>query len=242
MIFAKAAYMLLSDRILPRDSKIKKATMVAIAAWGIFALFTLAFQCPVPHSWVFQPAQCATHGRLFYAIISLNLLTDLILASLIIPVVWETRMALRDRVLVVILFGLRACILAPALTEMALMHKFLGTSDQTRITVNRAILSQITVYISVLSAAIPRTNQFLSQLHTDRNTLMLPEFEIQHVQQRQQPKRESQPPTTQNESIPSTATAGNSQMSHKPGTSLLAWFSNNSRSKNRQEQEHESGI
>ncbi|KAF2671581.1 hypothetical protein BT63DRAFT_452085 [Microthyrium microscopicum] len=237
MVFAKGAFMLLSDRIVPRDPKIKMFTFGAIGAWGIFSLFVIAFQCPLPEPWVFQPAQCPTHGNLFYAIISFNALTDVLLASMIIPVVWDLRMEIRDRTLVAILFGLRAIILAPALTELIMMPTFLGTSDQTRITVARAVLSQITTYVSVLSAAIPRTNQFLQRLHTDRsNALALPEFEIYNAGQMSEPKHEEAPqPPAQNNSAPSIGTADNSQSSRKKRSSLLAWANHNTRRSNRQE-------
>ena len=107
MLSAKTSMALLSDRVAPRNVWAKASALTSFAAWAVFSLFALAFQCPLPRPWVFQPAQCPSHGNLLYPIIAINALTDVILALWIIPIVWKLRMARRDRVLVAILFGLR---------------------------------------------------------------------------------------------------------------------------------------
>lgn len=107
MFSAKTAVALLSDRVAPRKSWVKISTLTSIAAWTVFSFVTLAFQCPFPQPWVFQPAQCPTHGKLLYPIIVFNAFTDVFLALWIVPTVWKLRMAWRDRVLVIFLFGLR---------------------------------------------------------------------------------------------------------------------------------------
>jgi len=98
---------LLLNRVAPRKPWVKISTLVAITAWSIFSIFALAFQCPLPHPWIFQPAQCPSHGNLLYPIIIFNALTDIVLALGIVPNVWNLQMIAKDRNLVMILFGLR---------------------------------------------------------------------------------------------------------------------------------------
>ena len=51
---------------------------------------------------------------------------------------------------------------------------------------------RIIVYVSLVGAAIPRTNQFLSQLRNNRTwTLQVPDFEIFDARRRSEPKPES---------------------------------------------------
>jgi len=107
MFSAKTAIALLSDRVAPRKRRDKISTLTCIAAWTIFSLFALAFQCPFPQPWVFQPAQCPTQGKLLYPIVVFNAIIDVFLALWIVPTVWKLQMAWRDRLLVVFLFGLR---------------------------------------------------------------------------------------------------------------------------------------
>lgn len=108
MVCAKAAFALLSERIVPTEKYTKTVAWSSIGAWAVFSLFALALQCPFPHPWVFEPAQCSTHGRLLYPIIAFNAITDIGLSLWVIPCVWGLRRRLSDRILVVILFGLRA--------------------------------------------------------------------------------------------------------------------------------------
>lgn len=107
MLSAKTAVALLSDRVAPRTQRAKTSTLTCITAWAILSLFALAFQCPFPHPWVFQPVQCATHGKLLYPVVVFNSLTDVFLALWIVPTIWKLRTAWRDRLLVIFLFGLR---------------------------------------------------------------------------------------------------------------------------------------
>ena len=107
MTFSKTAIALLSDRVAPRLPWTKISTLISIITWAIFSFFALAFQCPFPQPWVFQPDQCPTHGRLLYPIIVFNILSDVFLALWIVPTVWKLRMAWNDRLLVIFLFGLR---------------------------------------------------------------------------------------------------------------------------------------
>ena len=108
MLCAKTAFILLLDRVAPGKRSIKMVALSSVAAWATFCLFALLFQCPFPRPWVFEPAQCPTHGRLLYPIVIFNALTDIGLSLWIVPNVWGLQMQRRDRIWVVFLFCLRA--------------------------------------------------------------------------------------------------------------------------------------
>lgn len=65
-----------------------------------------------------------------------------------------------------------------------------------------------------MTAAIPRTNQFLSQLHTNRTAFTLPDFEIIDAGQTTEPKPDASPQVVpQHDSVLST-TADSESSSH----------------------------
>jgi hypothetical protein len=107
MLFAKASTAFLIGRIISPPPKSKIALTCIILAWAIFHLFAVVFQCSLPSPWNSRPSQCRTHGRALYAAISLNALTDIILALWVVPVVWVLRMPRKHKISVIFLFGLR---------------------------------------------------------------------------------------------------------------------------------------
>ena len=78
-----------------------------VGVWGIFSFLSLAFQCQLPKLWVFVPSQCNTHGLLQYPVIILNILTDGILATSMLPTIWKLQLRRNIRVTVMLLFGIR---------------------------------------------------------------------------------------------------------------------------------------
>jgi hypothetical protein len=107
MTSAKVSVVLLIKRITQTDNRAWNLSLVLVWIWGIFSFLALAFQCQMPKPWIFVPAQCTTHGYLQYPVIILNIITDAILATGMLPTIWKLNIARDTRVTVMTLFGIR---------------------------------------------------------------------------------------------------------------------------------------
>ena len=106
---AKSSVVHLMSRLAPtRGGKnTYLATHAGIFAWGFFSIFALAFQCDVPHPWIFARDRCAGEGALWYPVIIFNIITDGVLSFLIAPTVWKLQMPTLQRATVIALFAVR---------------------------------------------------------------------------------------------------------------------------------------
>jgi hypothetical protein len=107
MFFAKTSIVLLSHRVAPREPRPYFFMLGLIALWAVFSIFGIAFQCGLPHPWVYVPSQCSTRGNLLYPIIIFNIITDALLATWILPTLSRLLMDTGKRMTVIILFGAR---------------------------------------------------------------------------------------------------------------------------------------
>ena len=104
---AKTSVVLLFKRLASPQRTRHHSLFGMVIVWATFSLFALAFQCPLPEPWVFNPSRCCSHGRLIYPIIAINVLSDGLLAVFILPVIWKLKMARDIRKTVMVLFGSR---------------------------------------------------------------------------------------------------------------------------------------
>jgi len=164
ILFAKASTAFLMGRIIPQPSKFKIILSCLILGWAMLHLFAVAFQCPLPSPWNSRPSECRTHGIALYPAMSFNALTDIILGLWIVPGVWKLKMAKKHRLSVIFLFGFRTCVSIPIVSELVLLKSFFSADDQIRSNIARFLLNQGIVYLSIICANPPRTNQFLGDL------------------------------------------------------------------------------
>ena len=107
MAAAKMSFVMLYKRIAPSSRHSYYGLLMAVSFFTVFGLFTSAFQCPLPHPWVFEPAHCSSHGPLQYLLIVLNIVTDAMLAVGFLPTIWTLNMAKATKISVMVLFGSR---------------------------------------------------------------------------------------------------------------------------------------
>jgi hypothetical protein len=164
MLSAKLSVAFLLTRLVPQPPRVKFLLFFIVTAWTVLHLFAVIFQCPLPTPWVSVPSRCHSHGKALYPAIVFNALTDILLSGWIIPIVWNLTTARKHLVSIGILFGLRICVCVPAIGQLVFLKSFFKSDDQTRSDTGRVLLNQATVYLSIICATIPRTNQFLSSL------------------------------------------------------------------------------
>jgi hypothetical protein len=104
---AKVSVVMLFRRITPTSTPAHYVFLGCIGAWSIISIFMTAFQCQLPTPWIFVPSQCSTHGYVQYPYIIFNMVTDIMLATGILPTVWKLNTSRETRMAVVMLFASR---------------------------------------------------------------------------------------------------------------------------------------
>jgi hypothetical protein len=107
MTAAKASVVFLSDRVAPRTRGPYVAMLSLVAIWSVYSFFAIAFRCALPRPWTLEPSECPSSGPLQYPVVILNLITDFMLATWILPTLWKLLMDTDKRVTVMALFGSR---------------------------------------------------------------------------------------------------------------------------------------
>ncbi|KAF2816974.1 uncharacterized protein BDZ99DRAFT_513240 [Mytilinidion resinicola] len=197
MAFAKTSFFLLADRVAPQFPRTFYSIIAMIAAWAVFSILSISFQCHLPRAWVYVPSDCPTHGYLQYPIIIGNALTDAFLALWFLPTIWRVLIDKNKRIAVIALFGTRILVSFTAIAQMVIVGINLHKKDQTRATWVPAMVMQAVVNLSVLSATIPRTNHFFASLHAGLVTMRLTDFELDAslgLSRPQHPRRREEPP------------------------------------------------
>lgn len=86
-----------------------KVPLPVAGLWGIICLLLLAFQCPKPaweHMGLAAPA-CPNGGAMQYAVIGLNMATDIWLALSPLPLIWALKMPNDRKFRIMLLLSLR---------------------------------------------------------------------------------------------------------------------------------------
>lgn len=104
MTFTKTSVLQLVHIIAPRQN-VKPRLIIKglVGFWVVFAIFSLAFQCGLQHPWVYTPQRC-NNGGLVYAVVGLNIMTDIYLSVVFIPTIRGLRMKESARITLASLF------------------------------------------------------------------------------------------------------------------------------------------
>lgn len=189
--------------------------LVLSLAWTLFALFTIAFQCGLPHPWVFSRKRCTAGGNLYYPVIVLNILTDAFLALFFLPVIWRLRMDKSERWKVIVLFGSRVSVCGFAIGSAYVLHSYIFSSDITFDAVVPTILNQLVMNTSIISAALPNIHRLLAQLQTGQLIVVIPENEFnmtaapKYWRRPRRPRRPANYTSTNDSSKATTSQSGN---------------------------------
>ena len=129
MLGAKISIVLLYRRIAPQQAKSGIFFLYGcIAVWAVFAICAQSFQCG--GSVEFEPEQCLD-GRLQYASITLNIITDALLSCWMAPAIWKLQSSTKARVVPIILFGLRFFVCFVAIGQLVVYAFNITKEDQT---------------------------------------------------------------------------------------------------------------
>jgi hypothetical protein len=104
---AKVSVVMLFRRITPTANRSNYILLACVGSWMIFSILAVAFQCQLPDPWVFVPSECMTHGNVQYPVVILNMVTDTLLATSILPTLWKLKTMRATRIAVMMLFASR---------------------------------------------------------------------------------------------------------------------------------------
>jgi hypothetical protein len=145
---------------------VNRVLMAVIGTWAISGFFAVAFQCDLPSPWQASDHACTSIRGIYIYNGVMNILTDLVICVLPVAMMWNVHTNTAKKVQVCALFGAR--ILVPAVTIPALTtsnnyfsHIY---TDPTWYGVVPAILAQISLNLSVLTACIPGLKSILDNL------------------------------------------------------------------------------
>lgn len=148
-----------------------------VAAWGIFSIFALAFQCHLPHPWNYLPPNCPEREGILYAVCTLNVVTDIFLAVYIFPDMFKLGVAPKERYAVLILFGARVVVCIANIVYATAVRDAVNNPDQTFANVRLTILESIAVHLSLITATIPRIHRYLAGLQAGLFSTQIPDVE-----------------------------------------------------------------
>ena len=158
MFFAKISLVRLVYRIASARA-ISKGKLfylqLSIGLWVLFSVPAIAFQCGMPHPWLYSPSRCFGSGSLWYPTLIFNVLTDAWLAVCIWTALPDMSVSAKDRQVMLGLFSSRFVVCILCVVQIALLSPALRNENQTRALPNPTVLRQIVMDASILSAGIP---------------------------------------------------------------------------------------
>lgn len=128
---AKLSSALLMERVAPQSRKLKTSLFAMLIVYCVFSTLAIAFRCGVPSAWVYRAEHCGNSGLLIAAI-SLNLVTDLILAGWLLPTLVSLSLDREKRFSAMVLFGSRSVVALAAGAQIWAALKAVSGQDPTR--------------------------------------------------------------------------------------------------------------
>ncbi|GIK04372.1 hypothetical protein Aspvir_008453 [Aspergillus viridinutans] len=174
---SKLSTTLLVHILTPRGGLQKAclATIGAIGVWTVFALCAIAFQCPLPDTWLYRPDRCPAKGALMYLIAVMNILTDVAVLSLPFFMMHKVQMSQGKRVKILCAFCARALAVLLTIGQLATLPQSLPSSDTTWSIVIPSTFAQANMYTNLIVACLPTLYHIFAGLHSGLITTRLPD-------------------------------------------------------------------
>lgn len=88
--------------------RLRYSLLTTTVVYVVFTIFASTFQCSgsAPRYWLYTPRACGS-GALTYAMVLLNMITDLWLSIAALPIIWQVQTTKPRRLRVMALLGAR---------------------------------------------------------------------------------------------------------------------------------------
>ncbi|GLA43951.1 hypothetical protein AnigIFM63309_002048 [Aspergillus niger] len=84
-----------------------RITVGVVAAWTIFSIFGIAFQCQMPNPWLYTASRCAGQGSILYPISIIHIITELVIVIIPFFMMRNVQLTLTTRVKILAAFSAR---------------------------------------------------------------------------------------------------------------------------------------
>ncbi|RAK84832.1 integral membrane protein [Aspergillus costaricaensis CBS 115574] len=159
-----------------------RITVIFVAAWTVFAIFGIAFQCEMPDPWLYSSSHCAGKGSILYPISIIHIITELVIVVIPFFMMRNVQLTLTTRVKILAAFSARIIVLALAIAHLALLPSYLLSTDITWTIVNPTICQQAMTCSTVAIVCLPTLYHIFAGLHSGLITTRLPdEVELKHT-------------------------------------------------------------
>ncbi|PWY76003.1 hypothetical protein BO94DRAFT_499330 [Aspergillus sclerotioniger CBS 115572] len=174
---------LLVWKLTPHDG-IRRTCLITTgltAAWTIFALFGVSFQCQMPDPWIYNPSRCAGQGAILYPISVIQILTEAIIVAIPFFMMRNVQIKLMTRVKILASFSARTLVIALGIAHLSVLPSFLHSTDVTWTVTIPTVCAQAMICTTVIIACLPTLYHIFAGLHSGLITTRLPdEVELKH--------------------------------------------------------------
>lgn len=164
----------------PILQRITLGILLALSAWGITLSIMLPLVClPVESFWnPSVPGRCMNFETVWYTMAGVNVATDFILFFLPIPVISSLHLPRRQKLMLLVVFGLGVFPCAISIYRIRTLHAAAVAADPTWDNVGAATFSFLELTIGVVAVCLPTLRPFLaasmprlfSSLRSKKNT------------------------------------------------------------------------
>ncbi|KAL9118458.1 MAG: hypothetical protein Q9187_004996, partial [Circinaria calcarea] len=156
---AKLSVLFLYRRLFP-PKNLRKALIIVgavVLCYNVAAVFVVIFQCyPIQANW--DPTvsgHCINYGHFVLLIGILNILSDVAILSLPLPVLWRLQISRNQKWVLSGIFLLGGFVCIISIIRLFFLERVASTADPAWDNVDGATLSTIEICVAIISACLP---------------------------------------------------------------------------------------
>ncbi|KAB8235711.1 putative integral membrane protein (Pth11) [Aspergillus alliaceus] len=166
--FVKTAILLFYLRLNP-DKLFRKMTfaiMTFVAVYSLLSIFIFTMGCiPVQAMWdiTIKGAKCVDAFAFVYANAAFNVFSDVVTLILPIKLCWSLQTSLRQRMLLMVVFGTGSFACIVAILRIITMMPYISSNDFTHFKVTLANWCMIEINVGIICACLPTMRPLLAR-------------------------------------------------------------------------------
>ncbi|KAK5114229.1 hypothetical protein LTR85_010294 [Meristemomyces frigidus] len=166
---SKCCVVLLYKRISPdrNHSMVAWSVLSACVTLGVISVFLVALRCDLSHPWLQYHVQCSSLSAQWAAVAAFDILTEIAIFGMSLQLVWKLQTSLARKSRVVLAFGLRLPVIALAALRLYYIDQEVSAANPTLVGAVPALLTQLEIFYSIMSATIPCLRPFLAGFITN---------------------------------------------------------------------------
>ncbi|KAM3148917.1 hypothetical protein ABEW05_010842 [Botrytis cinerea] len=166
LCFVKLSIASFIDDLTPitRERQAARAIGLIILLWTISSIFSSAFQCSVSRPWDRINGSCINQKEFGNYYAAVNIITDFSLILMVVAIATHIQTSRLRRLAIMVIFGIRICVIAATGLQIHYLNK--PSKDLAFDPWPEAIITQIVLCLSILTACLPYMKLFLNSLES----------------------------------------------------------------------------